>query len=113
MPFHRAIPESKPPAKATSGLGAYVEAEKLLQIAFVLPSAVVIGWLGGALADHLLHQKWIVIVESFSEASQGWFLSSRRRLPPRKIPARKIRTRMGPGREVATIRHDPGKPSHR
>ena len=62
MPFHRAIPESKPPAKATSGLGAYVEAEKLLQIAFVLPSAVVIGWLGGALADHLLHQKWIVIV---------------------------------------------------
>jgi F0F1-type ATP synthase assembly protein I len=62
MPFHRAIPESKPPAKATSGLGAYVEAEKLMQIAFVLPSAVVIGWLAGALADHLLHQKWIVIV---------------------------------------------------
>ena len=62
MSFHRAIPESKPPAKATSGLGAYVEAEKLMQIAFVLPSAVVIGWLAGALADHLLHQKWIVIV---------------------------------------------------
>ncbi len=32
-----------------------------MQIAFVLPSAVLIGWLGGALADHLLHQKWIVI----------------------------------------------------
>jgi F0F1-type ATP synthase assembly protein I len=62
MPFHRAIPESKPPAKAPSGFASYVEAEKLMQIAFVLPSAVVIGWLGGALADHLLHQKWIVIV---------------------------------------------------
>ena len=62
MPFHRAIPDSKQPDKSRSGFGAYVEAEKLLQIAFVLPSAVVIGWLGGALADHLLHQKWIVIV---------------------------------------------------
>ena len=62
MPFHRAIPDSKQPAKPPSGLGAYVEAEKLMQIAFVLPSAVVVGWLGGALADHLLHQKWIVIV---------------------------------------------------
>lgn len=61
MPFNRPIPESKPPAKAAGGMRAYVEAEKLMQIAFVLPSAVVIGWLGGALADHLLHQKWIVI----------------------------------------------------
>ena len=61
MPFNRPIPESKMPKKASSGLGAYIEAEKLVQIAFVLPSAVGIGWLGGALADHLLHQKWIVI----------------------------------------------------
>ena len=62
MPFHRAIPESKQPAKKPGGLRAYVEAEKLMQIAFVLPSAVLIGWLGGAFADHLLHQKWIMIV---------------------------------------------------
>ena len=62
MPFHRAIPDSKQPDKSRSGFGAYVEAEKLMQIAFVLPSAVFIGWLGGALADHLLHQKWVVIV---------------------------------------------------
>jgi F0F1-type ATP synthase assembly protein I len=61
MPFNRPIPESKPPAKATGGFGALVEAEKLMQIAFVLPSAVVVGWLGGALADHLLHTKWMVI----------------------------------------------------
>jgi len=33
-----------------------------MQIAFVLPSAVVIGWAAGAWADYLLHQKWIVIV---------------------------------------------------
>lgn len=61
MPFHRAIPDSKPPAKARSGFGMYVEAEKLMQIAFVLPSAVVIGWLAGAGVGYLLHQKWIEI----------------------------------------------------
>ena len=37
MPFHRPIPESKPPAKASGGLAAYIEAEKLMHIAFVLP----------------------------------------------------------------------------
>jgi F0F1-type ATP synthase assembly protein I len=62
MPFHRAIPESKSPSKASSGLASYVEAEKLMQIAFVMPSAVVIGWGAGWLAGHLLHQKWISIV---------------------------------------------------
>jgi F0F1-type ATP synthase assembly protein I len=61
MPFNRPIPESKLPAKASGGLSAYVEAEKLMQIAFVLPSAVVVGWGAGALADYLLHTKWIVI----------------------------------------------------
>ena len=62
MPFNRPIPNSKPPSQLKSGVDAWVQAEKLMQIALVLPSAVVIGWLGGALADHLLHQKWIVIV---------------------------------------------------
>ena len=61
MPFNRPIPESKLPKKASSGLGAYVEAEKLVQIAFVLPSAVVIGWAIGWYADQRLHQSWIEI----------------------------------------------------
>jgi len=58
MPFNRPIPESKRPPKASNGFASLVEAEKLLQVAFVLPSAVGIGWLAGALADSLLHQKW-------------------------------------------------------
>ena len=33
-----------------------------MQIAFVLPSAMIIGWLGGAWVDSKLHQKWITIV---------------------------------------------------
>jgi uncharacterized membrane protein len=65
MPFNRPIPESKRPAKLTNGFTALVEAEKLLQIAFVLPSAVVIGWLAGAGVGYLLHQKWIEIAGVF------------------------------------------------
>jgi uncharacterized membrane protein (DUF441 family) len=61
MPFNPPIPESKQPPKSTNGFTALVEAEKLLQIAFVLPSAVVIGWLAGAGVGYLLHQKWIEI----------------------------------------------------
>jgi len=61
MPFHRAIPDNKQPAKPSGGLSAYVEAEKLMQIAFVLPSAVVVGWAAGAGADYLFHTKWIVV----------------------------------------------------
>lgn len=63
MAFHRPIPESKlPREKASGGMRSIVEAEKLMQIAFVLPSAVLIGLAGGAWADHAFHQKWIMLV---------------------------------------------------
>ncbi|MGA7317484.1 MAG: AtpZ/AtpI family protein, partial [Silvibacterium sp.] len=39
-----------------------VQAERLLQIALVLPAAVLIGWGGGVLLDRWLHQDWIYIV---------------------------------------------------
>jgi F0F1-type ATP synthase assembly protein I len=62
MPFNRPIPDSKKPSKDSNGFGALVEAEKLVQIAFVLPAAVLIGWLGGAWLDSCLHQSWIALV---------------------------------------------------
>ena len=40
-------------------LGAWVQAEKMIQIALSLPSAAFIGWLGGYGLDRWLHQKWI------------------------------------------------------
>jgi len=43
-------------------MDTFVKAESLLQIAFVLPAAVVIGWGGGALLDRWLHTNWIYIV---------------------------------------------------
>jgi F0F1-type ATP synthase assembly protein I len=62
MPFHRAIPESKPPSKGSGALAGYVEAEKLMHLAFVMPAAVGIGWAAGWWADQKLHQSWIAIV---------------------------------------------------
>lgn len=61
MPFHRAIPPTKPDDKAGSGFKSYVEAERLGQIAFVLPSAVVLCGAAGYQADRLLHQKWMLV----------------------------------------------------
>jgi ATP synthase protein I len=66
MAFNRPIPENmrgemRAGRKQPSGLSLYVQAEKMLQIAFVLPCAVVIGWVLGAWADKWLHQSWITI----------------------------------------------------
>ena len=61
MPFNHPIPEHKPRTKLSTGIGALVEAEKLMQIAILLPSAAFIGWLAGAWADSRLHQHWIGI----------------------------------------------------
>ena len=62
MPFNRPIPESKLPSKGSVGLQGLVQAEKMVQIAIVLPSAVLIGWLGGAWLDSRLHQSSIALL---------------------------------------------------
>jgi hypothetical protein len=59
MPFNPPIPESKPPRKSVSVFDAWVQAEKLMQIAILLPSSAFIGWLAGAWLDRRLHQNWI------------------------------------------------------
>ncbi len=65
MPFNRPIPDSNrapaPPRKTSSGIETLVQAEKLMQIAILLPSAAFIGWLLGAWADKALHQSWLGI----------------------------------------------------
>jgi hypothetical protein len=61
VPFNNPIPQSTPKSKASSGLFALVEAEKLMQIALLVPSSVGICWLIGAGLDSWLHQKWIAI----------------------------------------------------
>ncbi|HZP06669.1 MAG TPA: AtpZ/AtpI family protein [Terracidiphilus sp.] len=62
MPFHRPIPDANPRGKRSGIVDAIVQAEKLIQIALVLPCAAFIGWLGGAWLDSRLHQSWIGLV---------------------------------------------------
>jgi F0F1-type ATP synthase assembly protein I len=62
MAFNRPISES---AKGNAGHGSMkslVEAEKLMQIAMILPSAVLIGWGVGYWANSHWHQKWMLAV---------------------------------------------------
>jgi F0F1-type ATP synthase assembly protein I len=61
VPFNRPIPDRRPADKAASALGGIMQAEMAMQMAMVLPSAVLIGWLLGALADRWFHQSWIGI----------------------------------------------------
>ncbi len=61
MPFNNPIPDSKPRSKVATGVDALVHAEKLMQIAILLPSSAFIGWLAGIWLDSLLHTKWIGI----------------------------------------------------
>ena len=61
MPWNRPIPDSNPRGKASGIVDAIVQAEKLIQVALVLPCAAFIGWLGGAWLDSRLHQHWIGI----------------------------------------------------
>ncbi len=59
MPFNRPISKAKPQSKTASGVSALVEAEKMMQIALLLPSAAFIGWLLGAWIGGYLHQSWM------------------------------------------------------
>lgn len=77
MPFHRPIPDKKQSDSADgnssspksqggfggSGLiGAWVQAEKMIQIVLLLPSGALVGWLLGYWLDHVLHQSWIAMI---------------------------------------------------
>jgi hypothetical protein len=68
--YHRPIPERKsrgngnadePPNDGVGGgmMNAWVQAEKMMQIAMMLPCAGFIGWLAGYGLDRWLHQTWI------------------------------------------------------
>jgi ATP synthase protein I len=59
MPFNAPNPNPKPEKPIGHSL---IQAESLIQIALVLPIAVLIGWGFGALLDRWLHQTWITIV---------------------------------------------------
>lgn len=59
MSYERPIPDPEPRKKHSAVVDAIVQAERLMQIALVLPSSVFIGWFAGAWLDERFHQTWI------------------------------------------------------
>lgn len=62
MAFNRFNSGDKERSGLSGGLGGLIEAEKLMQVAFVLPAAVCVGWAAGWWLGNELHLKWIEIV---------------------------------------------------
>lgn len=62
MPEELNKPGNRPRKPMSSGLETLVEAEKLMQIALVIPSAAFLGWLGGGWLDGRLKVEWISTV---------------------------------------------------
>jgi len=59
--YHKPIPEKKQQSGMSGMLSAWIQAEKMVQIALILPCAAFIGWAAGLGLDRLLHQTWIAI----------------------------------------------------
>jgi F0F1-type ATP synthase assembly protein I len=62
MPFNRPIPDSQQPSKSPSPLASLVQAERMVQIAILLPTSAFVGWIIGAWLDKVLHQSWITLI---------------------------------------------------
>ena len=90
MPYNRPIPdpqsESKQGGKDAGLFSAWIQAEKLMQIALVLPCAAFIGWLIGAWLDHRLHQSWIAVAGIVFGGASGLVYSIRVALAANKDP---------------------------
>ena len=98
MPYHRPIPEQKQRGKGGGLLSAWIEAEKLMQIALVLPCAAFIGWLIGEWLDRRLHQSWIAIVGIVFGGVSGLVYSIRVALAANKDPAMQDDDTSDPGK---------------
>jgi F0F1-type ATP synthase assembly protein I len=65
-------PKPEKPPQGEGALRSLVEAEKLVQIGLLIPSATFIGWLAGAGLDHLLHRSWIYLPGLLLGATAGF-----------------------------------------
>jgi F0F1-type ATP synthase assembly protein I len=61
MPYNNPLPDDPNRKRDSGGLATLVQAERLMQIAILLPSAAFVGWLIGAYLDKKLNQSWIGI----------------------------------------------------
>jgi F0F1-type ATP synthase assembly protein I len=62
MPFQNPpSPQNDRPRRGSGALHGLAQAESLMQIALILPCALVIGWGAGWWVDHRFHSHWATI----------------------------------------------------
>jgi len=89
MPFNNPSPDSRTPAKKSSGLASLVQAERLMQIALVLPCALLIGWGAGWWIDDHFHTHWAAIAGLILGIAAGMVSAIRMALAAGNKPAPK------------------------
>ena len=87
VPYHPPIPDPKSRGKAAGAVSILVQAEKMMQIALVLPCAAFIGWLAGTWLDRHFHQKWVSLVGIVFGGVSGLIYVIRLALSADKDPA--------------------------
>ena len=60
------------PRDPAGPMASLVKAESLMQLAFLLPAAVFLGWIAGVWLDHLFHTSWIYIAGLILGAVAGF-----------------------------------------
>lgn len=73
----------------SEAVGTYIQVEKIGQIALVLPSAVLIGWLGGMWLDGHFHQSWMTLTGFVLGCIAGFSSAIRMAMQMVNEPARK------------------------
>jgi uncharacterized membrane protein YfcA len=68
-------------------MSSWIQAEKLIQIALVLPCAALIGWMAGVWLGDRLHHSWIAIVGIVFGGAAGLVYAVRTALNANKDPA--------------------------
>lgn len=98
VPYHRPIPQPRQRGKSAGIVDALVQAEKLMQIALVLPCAAFVGWLGGLWLDRHFHQSWISLLGIVFGGASGLVYVVRLALDANKDPAMQDENSNGPGK---------------
>lgn len=62
MPQHSINQDENSGKRRSGAVDGLIRAERMIQVAFILPTAVLVGWLAGAGLDKWLHQHWIYLV---------------------------------------------------
>jgi F0F1-type ATP synthase assembly protein I len=60
------------PGKQDGALHSLVQAEKLIQLALLIPASTMVGWIAGVGLDKLFHQHWIYIAGLLFGATAGF-----------------------------------------